>query len=260
MVLSSIGPWALGAIMSTLGTESIWYRMAIYFYLHFQYNGWMILALIGLLLYLLEQNNIQLPKNIFNRFFWSFNLGVVLTFSLSALWTEPSFLFYIVGGLGSVVQIIVVVILAKHINSVKAKIKQLFSNFQFKLLMIVSVLLFIKMILQLITSIPFFANLSATYVDFTIGYLHWTFLGVVTLSLFLLLDFYKLLHISRLGYVVYLTGFIMTEFLIFYKGLAGLLSLQIGDGYFLTLTLGSLLIPVSILLILIANIKTKYSW
>lgn len=58
-------------------------------------------------------------------------------------------------------------------------------------------------------------------------------------------------------FLVYLTGFIMTEFLIFYKGLAGLLSLQIGDGYFLTLTLGSLLIPVSILLILIANKKVN---
>ena len=259
MVLSSIGPWALGAIMSTIGAESIWYRMAIYFYLHFQYNGWMVLVLIGLLLYLLEQNNIQLPKNVFRRFFWSFNLGIILTFSLSALWTKPSFLFNILGGLGSVIQIIAVLGLAKYISTKKSTLKQLYSNFQFELLTTVSVLLLIKMILQLITSIPFFANLAATYVDFTIGYLHWTFLGVVTLSLFLLMDFYKLLHISRLGYVVYLTGFIMTEFLIFYKGLAGLLSLQIGDGYFLTLTLGSLLIPVSILLILIANIKTKHS-
>lgn len=257
MVLSSIGPWALGAIMSTLGTESIWYRMAIYFYLHFQYNGWMVLALIGLLLYLLEQNNIQLPKNIFNRFFWSFNLGVVLTFSLSALWTEPSFLFYFVGGLGSVVQIIVVVILAKYINSVKAKIKQLFSNFQFKLLMIVSVLLLIKMLLQLISAVPFFAKLVATYIDFTIGYLHWTFLGVVTLSLFLLLDFYKMLHIPRAGFALYFTGFIITEILIFYKGLAGLYSLQINDNYFLTLTISSLLIPVSIIIILFNNLKVK---
>ncbi|WP_459414396.1 hypothetical protein [Flagellimonas marinaquae] len=40
LVVSSIGPWALGAIMNTLGAQSIWYRLAIYFYLHFQYNGW----------------------------------------------------------------------------------------------------------------------------------------------------------------------------------------------------------------------------
>jgi hypothetical protein len=257
MVLSSIGPWALGAIMSTLGTESIWYRMAIYFYLHFQYNGWMVLALIGLLFYLLEQNNIQLSKSVFNRFFWSFNLGVLFTFSLSTLWTKPSILFNVIGGLGSVIQIIAIVVLAKYIISKKAVLKQLFSNFQFKLLMTVSVLLLIKMTLQLITSIPFFANLAATYVDFTIGYLHWTFLGVVTLSLFLLLAFYKLIHIPRAGYIVYITGFIVTEILIFYKGLAALLSLQINDGYFLALTLGSLLIPLSIILILFANLKVS---
>ncbi|NBC57099.1 MAG: hypothetical protein GVY05_02280, partial [Bacteroidetes bacterium] len=37
MVISSIGPWALGGIMTTLGNESVWYKLAIYFYLHFQY-------------------------------------------------------------------------------------------------------------------------------------------------------------------------------------------------------------------------------
>ena len=31
MVFSSIGPWALGGIMATLGSGSIWYKMAIYF-------------------------------------------------------------------------------------------------------------------------------------------------------------------------------------------------------------------------------------
>tara|TARA_R110001592_G_scaffold32178_13_gene112890 strand:+ start:6743 stop:7951 length:1209 start_codon:yes stop_codon:yes gene_type:complete len=257
MVLSSLGPWALGAIMSTLGTESVWYRMAIYFYLHFQYNGWMVLALIGLLLYLLEKNNIQLSKTVFNRFFWSFNLGVIFTFSLSTLWVKPSILFNVIGGLGSFIQISAIFLLAKYINSKKGALKQLFSNFQFKLLATVSALLLIKMMLQLITSIPFFANLAATYIDFTIGYLHWTFLGVVTLSLFLLLDYYKLLHIPRAGYIVYITGFIVTEILIFYKGLAGLFNLQINDGYFLVLSLGSVLIPLSIIVILFTNLKVS---
>jgi hypothetical protein len=205
----------------------------------------------------LEQNNIQLSKNVFNRFFLSFNLGVLFTFSLSTLWVKPSILFNVIGGLGSVIQIIAIILLAKYIISKKAMLKHLFSNFQFKLLMTVSFLLLIKMMLQLITSIPFFANLAATYVDFTIGYLHWTFLGVVTLSLFLFLDFYKLLHIPRAGYVVYITGFIATEILIFYKGLAALFSLQINDNYFLALTLGSLLIPLSIISILLTNLKVS---
>jgi hypothetical protein len=35
LVISSTGTWVLGAIMTVLGPLSIWYRLAIYFYLHF---------------------------------------------------------------------------------------------------------------------------------------------------------------------------------------------------------------------------------
>src|SRR5690554_6374643 len=44
MLVSSVGPWAIGGVMATLGPESFWYRTSIYFYLHFQYNAWMILG------------------------------------------------------------------------------------------------------------------------------------------------------------------------------------------------------------------------
>jgi len=52
------------------------------------------------------------------------------------------------------------------------------------------------MLLQLLTAFPYFANLAATFLDFTVGYLHWTFLGVVTIALFFLLDYFKLMRIS----------------------------------------------------------------
>ena len=74
MVLSSLGPWILGAIMNTLGAESIWYRLSIYFYLHFQYNGWMILGLLGVFIYVMERNEIEIPKVTFNSFIWLVNL------------------------------------------------------------------------------------------------------------------------------------------------------------------------------------------
>jgi hypothetical protein len=54
MVLSSVGPWVLGVIMNTLGSTSSWYRNAIYFYLHFQYNGWFIIAIFGMLFFVFQ--------------------------------------------------------------------------------------------------------------------------------------------------------------------------------------------------------------
>ena len=61
MVISSIGPWALGIIMNTAGSGSAWYRNAIYFFLHFQYNGWFLVAITGIFLYILEKRSFVLP-------------------------------------------------------------------------------------------------------------------------------------------------------------------------------------------------------
>src|SRR5699024_32980 len=63
LLLSSLGPFALGYISSTGMKESAFFDMAIYFYLHFQYNGLLYLFLIGLLITILHYKKIhyQLP-------------------------------------------------------------------------------------------------------------------------------------------------------------------------------------------------------
>ena len=244
MVISSLGPWVLGAIMKMLGPESIWYRLAIYFYLHFQYNGWMIMALLGLFLYVLEKHQINIPKRIFKLFFLSINGGIIMTFFLSTLWIRPSLFLNFLGGVGALLQLFALIVLMKfvkrHINDSG------FSGFQLQILKIVTLLLFVKMGLQLLTSLPYFAKLASTILDFTIGYLHLTFLGVVTLGLFLFLDYFELLKISKTSFILYLIGFVFTEAMIFYRGLAAWWHFGIFEGYFEGLALGSLLILVSL--------------
>src|SRR5690606_15322983 len=170
MVLSSIGPWALGAIMTTLGPASIWYRIAIYFYLHFQYNGWMVLALVGLFIFLLEKRGTKLPAQGFNRFFWAMNLGIVLSFFLSTLWTSPHGSLYVLGAMGALLQLGALGQLG--IMLAKGKGLPSFSKMQARLLRTATLFLTIKMLMQLLTSLPYFARLAFTYLDLTIGYLH----------------------------------------------------------------------------------------
>ena len=257
LVFSSLGPWALGAIMNTLGAQSLWYRLAIYFYLHFLYNGWMIMALVGIFFYVLEQHQIGLSNKIFKRFFWSINLGVILSFLLSTLFVDPPIMFNFFGGFGALLQLFALIILVIELAGSKEKWNRILSPFQNGLLKTVLVLLGIKMLLQLLTAIPYFANLAATVLDFTIGYLHWTFLGVVTVGLFLFLDYFKLMKISKKGYLLYLIGFLVTEMLIFYKGIAIWQNLSIFGGYFDAVALGSLLIPLSLIFILVTNGKER---
>ena len=250
MVGSSLGPWALGAIMTILGPESIWYRLAIYFYLHFQYNGWMLLALAGLLFYILEQQQIIVSHRTFRNFFLTTVIGIVLSFFLSALWIGPALIYYILGGLGAFLQLIGFGILMKICYDNKSVLQSVLSNFQFGILKLGAVLLLVKMILQLLTALPYFANLASTVLDFTIGYLHWTFLGVITLGLFFFLQFFGLIKLYKSSYIFYLMGFAITEVLIFYKGMAAWLGWALFEGYLKLLAIGSFLIPIALILIL----------
>ncbi len=250
MIGSSIGPWALGAIMTVLGPESIWYRLAIYFYLHFQYNGWMILALLGLFFYLLEQLGANVSDKIFSYFFQTTVLGIILSFFLSTLWMAPEPIYYFLGGLGALFQLMGFGILIRIFLENKAALKSGLSRPQFNILKLVALLLLIKMILQWLTAWPFFANLAATVLDFTIGYLHWTFLGVFSLGFFFFLQFFGLMKLSKIAITLYLIGFLLTEALIFFRGMAAWLGWPLFEDYSKYLTLGSILIPIAILVML----------
>lgn len=253
MVLSSLGPWTLGIIMNTLGAGSVWYRLAIYFYLHFQYNGWMVLAIFGLFIYLLEQQEVLMSKKTFRTFFWSINFGIILSFFLSTLFTDPPLSLYILGGLGAVLQLMSFCLLIKVSLRLKVKQSMSFSGLQLGMLKSITVLFIVKMALQLLTALPYFATLSFTFLDFTIGYLHWTFLGAITISLFLLLDYFRILKIPSKAYYLYASGFLLTETLIFYKGVAGWKGFPLFELYYETLLLSSLIIPVSLIYIFFSN-------
>jgi hypothetical protein len=250
MIGSSIGPWALGAIMTVLGPESIWYRLAIYFYLHFQYNGWMILALAGLLFYLLEKLQINVSVKTFRSFFIYTVSGIILSFFLSTLWTAPGAIYYILGGLGAVLQLVGFGFLINICLGNKAVLKSALSRLQFNILKLGAALLLVKMILQLLTALPYFANLAAIVLDFTVGYLHWTFLGVITYGLFFFLEFFGSIRLSKAAFGIYSIGFLITESLIFYRGMAAWLGWPLFEGLSKFLALGSVLIPIAVLLIL----------
>ncbi len=255
LLISSVGPWALGGIMNTLGGDSIWYRLAIYFYLHFLYNGWMIMALVAVFLYILEKQQIVLPQRNFKRFFWGLNLGIVLSFFLSTLFSHPSVVYYVFGGVGAVLQLYAFYVLWIFLLEVKSKLNSLFSTFHQNILKVIGLLWGSKMILQTLSAIPYFADLAVTYLDFTIGYLHWTFLGVVTISLFLFLDHFKLLRLGKKNFLLYILGFVLTEALIFYKAIVAWQSATLFSGYYLILAVASLVLLLALLGLLLSREK-----
>lgn len=258
MVLSSIGPWALGAIMNTLGNTSIWYKIAIYFYLHFQYNGWYTIALFGVFFYILEQNNLLISKIKSKKLYFALQTGILFSFFLSVLWAEPHPVFYILGGAGAIFQIIAYYIVVKIGLEYQFILYKHLTCIEKTLLKIVLVLLGFKIALQAISAIPYFSKLAYSIPDFVIGYLHLTFLGVVSLCIFAFLGHLQLLRLSKVSVLLFLIGFFGSELLIIYKGLATWLQFSLFPYYFISLAVISSFMIIAILHLLLCQTKPKH--
>ncbi len=255
MVVSSLGPWALGGIMNTLGPTSVWYRMAIYFYLHFQYNGWMMMALLGIFLFSLSQNGFSMSRKTFTQLFWCANVGIVLSFFLSTLWIEPSWPFYLLGGMGALLQLLVLFLLLKWLLTSK------YAKSNGKKPPWLGIVLFslvgFKLLLQLASAHPVVAELAATVLDFTVGYLHLVFLGIITVAIFMLAEQFGWLKISKWAMAIYLFGFFASEFLIVYRALTAWLGFRAISCHTELLAVASGLIALGLIVMISGNYRLE---
>jgi len=257
MVFSSMGPWALGAIMNTLGSTSICYKIAIYFYLHFQYNGWFVLALLGVLFYFLEYYGFFVKPTQQKRWLWLLNTSVVLTFFLSVLWTKPPLYIYLIAGIGAFLQAAVFLVLFLWIVPIWKDFTSKLVPGVGMMLLWAGVLLAVKIDMQLISAIPYVAMLAYNTLDFVIGYMHLVFLGVVTIAILAFLKQTSLLKIPKFAFTIYLIAFIVTELLLFYKGIANWLRFSIFENYYHLLATASILFAAILLILFVKNLTFK---
>jgi len=257
LIISSIGPWLLGIIMNTVGNSSHWYKNAIYFYLHFQYNGWFLFCLIGILFYILEQQ-----KNMFStvkamRFYRLFTSSCILTLLLSFLWTKPNFIVFIIAGFGALLQFVTFIDFYKITKDIGQKLKEIFEVFNYRLLQFIMALFFIKILLQLLSAIPYFSEITYAYMDFVIGYLHLTFLGIITLTILIFLKSFQVILLPKTWLQLYVIGFMGSEVLIFYKGIAIWLQEDYTENYVVYLVILSSLLPISVFGIFCKNLHSQ---
>lgn len=246
LVISSIGPWSIGGVMATIGSESIWYKSSIYFYLHFQYNGWFILALLGILFFILEENGVQFNRQKLRSFLFLFNLGVILTVFLSILWFVPPIGFYVIGGIGAIAQAFAFYELYWLLKEHLPDIKKLFTARALFLLKIAIGLMLVKLLMQVISAHPYFASLAFYLQDFVIGYLHLVFLGIIIPTMLAFMMYFKLVRVPKSFIVLFYLAFIITESLIFYKAFAIWLGLPFFADFYLYLAVLSCLFPIAV--------------
>lgn len=219
LVISSIGPFALGAIASMGLRTSPLFDMAIYFYLHFQYNGWLYLMLIGFIIVFLKKHHISLCEKWLKISFYTYTIALFPGFLLSILWYDLGMVSYLLGAIGGIGQFIGVGLLLLVIWEVRQKIKAKFDQLFYHLITISLSILFIKAFLELGLSVPALAAVVYDTRHVVIGYLHLTLLGFVTLLLFALFHLTELIRVNRqiyqFGIYTFIIGFCINEFVLF---------------------------------------------
>ncbi len=225
LLLSSLGPFALGVIISQGFSHSHWYDLSIYYYLHFQYNGWISFAFLGMWFWIIENREISLDNATSKYFFWSMTGSCIPAFALSALWIHPPFWVYLIGYAAAVTQVAALIFLYLLLSKLKRELRSILTPWSRACVELALLAFTMKILLQALSAIPEIADLAYQVRNFSIGFLHLVFLGFITLFLlgwFLQMGLLSMQSfISKTGLVLFVTGIIGSEFYLVLPPLLG---------------------------------------
>ncbi len=223
LVLSSVGTFYLAHLMTSNNIDSRLQLASVYFYLHFQYNGWFFFACMALVQHWFNRIGVSVnhPKTIF----WLFALTCPINYLLSVLWWDMPVWLYV----GVVVAVVAQSIAwAQWLRS--CVVNRLVFGHSLTavakwLLIGVATAATIKFVLQGLSVIPSLSQLSYSFRPIVIGYLHLVLLAVISLFIIAYNYIGGLLHINRLAVastIVFVAGVILNELLLMGQGISGL--------------------------------------
>jgi len=222
-VISSVGPFVLAYMMATKHIIQNLYLVSVYFFLHFQYNGWFFFACMGLLCQQLEKYNIPVQK--LKQVFWLFAIACVPAFLLSALWVKIPQWLYILVITAAGMQLLGWGLLVYRISKVIVEIKGSISQMSKYLFLLSAIALTIKLFLQAGSVIPFLSKLAFGFRPIVIGYLHLVLLGVISIFILAYMHSFKYLLLNKItsgGIIIFVSGIFLNEILLMIQGIADL--------------------------------------
>ncbi|HEY1061085.1 MAG TPA: hypothetical protein VGE44_05340 [Daejeonella sp.] len=251
-VISSIGAFNLAYMMANKMTDQNWYLASVYFFLHFQYNGWFLFAGMGLLNDKLEIITGERKK--LYRAFQLFCFACVPAYFLSILWLESITNIYYVLIVPVAAQLAGWFVLLKVCNNNRSMITQKITKHG-KILLLLSALAFsIKLILQTGSIHPELSHISYGFRPIIIGYIHLVLLGVTSIFILGYIVSFELIRINKLlitGIIIFVAGIIINELLLLIQGVAAFS--YTGIPYINEMLLGAAIILLTGILIMLIS-------
>ncbi|MFV8271196.1 hypothetical protein ACNQGP_14850 [Flavobacterium sp. GT2N3] len=252
-IISSFGTFYLAYMMATKNIVQDYYLSSIYYFLHFQYNGWFFFGCMGLMFGFLNLRKSENP--FYETSLKLFVVACIPAYFLSTLWLKLPNWIYLLTVLAAIVQVFawfrLLLILIKN----KIEFLKNFSPLLRYILLFATVALSVKLLLQLGSTIPVISNLAFSFRPIVIAYLHLVLLAVI--SLFLLFYIYAnhLLFISRgikIGLLLFSIGVLLNELVLALQGVASF-------SYIIIPYVNELLFAVAIILLLGIGFTSYFS-
>jgi hypothetical protein len=220
-VISSFGTFFLAYTVASKDFMFNPYLASIYYYLHFQYNGWFLFACIGLLADYLKLNEAE--NKVFNTSYrWLF-ASTLVTYVLSVLWLKIPTWLYVITVIFSVIQLVVWMNMFLLISRKKGGILKQQPVFLQYFLKFAGLCLTLKFTFQLLSVIPSLSQFVFGVRSIIIAYLHLILLAIF--SLFLLYYIYanKFLTLNKsikIGLIFFAIGIFLNEFILAIQGMS----------------------------------------
>lgn len=219
-VLSTFGTMVLSWMMATRQYDQETYLGSIYFYLHFQYNGWFLFACFGIFLDRIRHFNLN--ARLVRYSFLLFVIAGIPAYFLSTLWANIPIWLYVIVVIAAFLQIAGWYYFIRLIRENLSQLRASFSMLVLLLFLVVALALTIKLILQLGSIVPAISDLAYSFRPIVIAYLHLVLLLII--SVFLLTFMYgtgllKQNKSTRIVLLLFVIGVILNEIVLAVQGI-----------------------------------------
>jgi hypothetical protein len=255
-IISAAGTFYLAYMMSNKNITQHHYLGSVYYYLHFQYNGWFFFACMGLFTDWLSK--ILPDKKLPKAAFLSFAFACIPAYFLSVLWLPISNWIYVLVVLASITQLIAWYLILRFLHQNKTEIGQHLDSLSRILILFAGTALTIKLLLQAGSVIPELSKLAFGFRTIVIAYLHLVLLGVISVFLLWFIYTNNLIQNNKLvikGIIIFIVGIFLNEMVLLIQGLASF-SYTIIPYADVSLIFISALMLSGLVLLLVGNLKS----
>ncbi len=259
MVFSSLGPLTLAWILATGSTNNYLYRDAVYFFLHFQYNGFFTLVVMALFINSIAGSATEKIQRNLHWFAVFLCASIFPSFFLSVLWHPNNEVFLVLALIGCILILITLYWFFRLLPFFNQMIKGQ-SILPISIIGFACTAFILKMFFQMGTIIPGLDTAVYANRPLIIGFLHMVFLGLVT--------FYVLYHLlqnhlldlnslfTRFSISVFGIGIVANVSILMFQGLGILLKIT-STIFPILLWLAAIILFIGALMLVVAAYKPK---